>query len=228
MMNYQMAKKQKTNKPAYQRPITVLLLLQFLLLVKFSLFCVVVFFFLAEWWGVVNRWAIGITLFSLHLLFNSLHFELSRVSLSVSLQSPSMSEGLLISCSWFQVLLVWQASPEGYLFQASGVLRVNSVKGFTKSYQKTSFLTDLFSRSRYMKRVQLFNGRYTKGVPFVKNSIYKGKGLDLGAKPLRTKLYWVASHPPPSPFLPRAFHNLAFLATCSISSNFFRFKQLFA
>ena len=29
---------------------------------------------------------------------------------------------------------------------------------------KTSFLSDLFSRSRYMKRVQLFNGRYTKVV----------------------------------------------------------------
>ena len=43
MMNYQMAKKQKTNKPAYERPITVLFLLQLLLLVKFSLFCVVVF-----------------------------------------------------------------------------------------------------------------------------------------------------------------------------------------
>ena len=40
-----------------------------------------------------------------------------------------------------------------------------------------------------MKRVQLFNGRYTKGIPFVKNSIYKGKGLDLGAKLLRAKLY---------------------------------------
>ena len=37
--------------------------------------------------------------------------------------------------------------------------------------RKTSFLTDLFSRSRYMKRVQLFNARYTKGIPFVKNSI---------------------------------------------------------
>ena len=54
---------------------------------------------------------------------------------------------------------------------------------------RTSFLADLFSRSIYMKRVQLFNGRYTKGVSFVKNSIFKGKGLDLGAKPLRTKLY---------------------------------------
>ena len=30
--------------------------------------------------------------------------------------------------------------------------------------RKTSFLSDLFSRSRYMKRVQLFNGRYTKVV----------------------------------------------------------------
>ena len=54
---------------------------------------------------------------------------------------------------------------------------------------RTSFLADLFSRSIYMKRVQLFNGRYTKGVSFVKNSVFKGKGLDLGAKPLRTKLY---------------------------------------
>ena len=55
--------------------------------------------------------------------------------------------------------------------------------------RKTSFLSDLFSRSRYMKRVQPFNGRYTKGIPFVKNSIFKGKALDFGATPLRTKLY---------------------------------------
>ena len=79
-----MAKKQKRNEPAYQRPITVLFLLQLLLLVKFGLFCVV--FFMAEWWGVVNRWPIGITLFSLHLLF--IHFILSYpVSLRVSLDS---------------------------------------------------------------------------------------------------------------------------------------------
>ena len=30
---------------------------------------------------------------------------------------------------------------------------------------------------------------YTKGVPFVKNSLHKGKGLDLEVKPLRKKLY---------------------------------------
>ena len=54
---------------------------------------------------------------------------------------------------------------------------------------RTSFLADLFSRNIYMKRVQNFNGRYTKGVSFVKNSIFKGKGLHLEAKPLRTKLY---------------------------------------
>ena len=110
VMNYQMTKNQKTNKPAYQRPITVLFLLQFLLLVKFSLFCVVVFFF----GGVmgcgeqVTNWHYFIqSSFALH----SLHFELSPISLSVSLdsyciiyfcvshQSPSMSEGPLISCS---------------------------------------------------------------------------------------------------------------------------------
>ena len=52
----------------------VLFLLQLLLLVKFSLFCVLVFF-LAEWWGVENRWPISITLLSLHLLF--IHFLFS-------------------------------------------------------------------------------------------------------------------------------------------------------
>ena len=55
--------------------------------------------------------------------------------------------------------------------------------------RKTSFLTDLFSRSRYMKRVLLFNGEYTKGALFVKNSLYEGKGLGLEVKPLGTKLY---------------------------------------
>ena len=85
-MNYQMAKNQKTNKPAYQRPITVLFLLQLLLIVKFSLFCVVVDFF----GGVmgcgeqVTNWHYFIqSSFALH----SLHFELSRISLSVSLDS---------------------------------------------------------------------------------------------------------------------------------------------
>ena len=59
---------------------------------------------------------------------------------------------------------------------------------------------DLLSyRRRYMKRVQLFNGRYTKGVPFVKNSIFKGKGLDLGAKPLRRSFIELTPPPPPPP-----------------------------
>ena len=31
-----------------------------------------------------------------------------------------------------------------------------------------------------MKRVQFFSGRYTKGVPFMKNGIYKGKGMEQG------------------------------------------------
>ena len=87
MMNYQIGKKQKqTNKPAYQRFTTVLFLLQLLLLVKFILPCVVVFFF----GGVmgcgeqVTTWHYFIqSSFALH----SLHFELSRISLSVSLDS---------------------------------------------------------------------------------------------------------------------------------------------
>ena len=40
------------------------------------------------------------------------------------------------------------------------------------------FLPIFFSWISYVKRVQFFNGRYTKGVPFVKNGIYKGKGLE--------------------------------------------------
>ena len=34
-----------------------------------------------------------------------------------------------------------------------------------------------------------FQWKIHEMVPFVKNSIYKGKEQDLGAKPLRTKLY---------------------------------------
>ena len=40
-----------------------------------------------------------------------------------------------------------------------------------------------------MKGVSFFNKRYTKGVPFLKNGIQKGKGLDLGAEPPRIKLF---------------------------------------
>ena len=76
--------------------------------------------------------------------------------------------------------------------------------------RKTSFLTDLFSRSRYMKRVQLFNGRYTKGVPFVKSSLYKGKGLDLdrGEASPNKALLSILSTPSRPPLLLRAFHKL--------------------
>ena len=144
-----------------------------------------------------------------------------------------MSEGPLISCSWFYNAKFH--SPEGFarrvpsfkhqVYQRVGrksqlevcerrgksfikyfkgpiikMLRRNTPYGniiymlrLLENDRKTSFLSDLFSRSRYMKRVQLFNGRYTKGVSFVKNSIFKDKALDLGAKPLRAKLSWVAS-----------------------------------
>ena len=146
VMNYQIDKKQKqTNKPAYQLPTTPLFLLQSLLLVTFSLFCVVFFFGGVIGCGeqVTNCHYFNQSLFTLH----SLHFELSRIRLSlesfffhsfigysscniqykfrsknpkrvgatgltsharhglyciiyfcVSLQSPSMSEGPVISC----------------------------------------------------------------------------------------------------------------------------------
>ena len=85
MMDYQIAKNQKTNKPAYQRPITVLFLLQLLLLVKFSLFCVVVVFF----GGVIGCGEDDqlVLLFSVFIYSSFTSFELSRISLSVSLDS---------------------------------------------------------------------------------------------------------------------------------------------
>ena len=84
MMNYQIDKKQ-TNKQAYQRPATVLFLLQLLLLVKFSLFCVAFFFGGMMGCGEqVTNWHYFIqSSFALH----SLHFGLSRICLSVSLDS---------------------------------------------------------------------------------------------------------------------------------------------
>ena len=83
-MNYEIDKKQKqTNKPVYQLPTTVLFLLQSLLLVTFSLFCVVVFFFFGGVIGcgkqVTNCHCFIQSSFTLH----SLHFELSRIRLSL-------------------------------------------------------------------------------------------------------------------------------------------------
>ena len=78
-MNYQIDKKQKqTNKPAYQSPTTVLFLLQLLLLVK-----LLSFFFFGGLIGcgeqVTNCHYFNQSLFTLH----SLHFELSRIRLSL-------------------------------------------------------------------------------------------------------------------------------------------------
>ena len=82
-MNYQIDKKQKqTNKPAYQLPTTVLFLLQSLLLVTFSLFCVVVFFLggvIGCGEEVTNCHYFIQSSFTLH----SLHFELSRIRFSL-------------------------------------------------------------------------------------------------------------------------------------------------
>ena len=60
--------------------------------------------------------ATGLTSHARHRLYCIIYF-------CVSLQSPSMSEGPLISCSRFHdaLFIVRKASPEGYLFQASGV-----------------------------------------------------------------------------------------------------------
>ena len=54
-----------------------------------------------------------------------------------------------------------------------------------------------------MKRVQLFNGRYTKGVPFAKNSIFKGKAIIFTILPLTNQVtlhtyihtYFIGSSP---------------------------------
>ena len=81
-MNYQVDKKTKTNKPAYQLPTTVLFLLQSLLLVTFSFFRVVVFFFggvIGCGEQVTNCHYFIRSSFTLH----SLHFELSRIRLSL-------------------------------------------------------------------------------------------------------------------------------------------------
>ena len=109
---------------------TVLFLLQLLLLVKFSLFCVVGVFV----GGVmgcgeqVTNWHYFIqSSFALH----SLRFELSHISLSVSLDSllhhlflrqRSITVHVRRSTHLlFMIFIVRKASPEGYLFQASGV-----------------------------------------------------------------------------------------------------------
>ena len=62
--------------------------------------------------------ATGLTSHARHRLYCIIYF-------CVSLQSPSMSEGPLISCYRFHdaLFIVRKALPEGYLFQASGVTK---------------------------------------------------------------------------------------------------------
>ena len=117
-------KNKKTNKPAYERPITVLFLLQLLLLVKFSLFCVVGVFV----GGVmgcgeqVTNWHYFIqSSFALH----SLHFELSCISLSISfdcllyylfLRQSSTTVHVRRSIHLLLFMISWYTfySPEGF------------------------------------------------------------------------------------------------------------------
>ena len=151
-MNYEIDKKQKqTNKPVYQLPTTVLFLLQSLLLVTFSLFCVVVFFLggvIGCGEQVTNCHYFIQSSFTLH----SLHFELSRISLSVSLDS--LLYYLLLRQSSITVhvrgstplllfhdalFIIWKASPVGrrpaYSFTVSlGKLQVEVSERRRKSF----------------------------------------------------------------------------------------------
>ena len=128
-----MAKKQKRKEPAYQRPIPVQSYFFFNYYFQLNLACFVSFFY----GGVmgcgeqVTNWHYFIqSSFALH----SLHFELSRISLSVSLDSllyylflrqssitvhVQRSTHLLfmISCNTF---IVWKASPETLLAELGG------------------------------------------------------------------------------------------------------------
>ena len=151
-MNYQIDKKQKQTN----RLISHLLQSYFVFnyFFKLNLACFVLsFVFLAEWCCVVNRWPIGITLFSLYLHF--IHFILSYpiqvlaflwtlyciIYFCVSHQSPSISEGPLISCSWLHdaLFVVRKALPEGYLFQASGVTKGRKITSWNMWKERKIF-----------------------------------------------------------------------------------------
>ena len=123
MMNYQMARKQKRNKAAYQRPITVLFLLQLLLLVKFSLFCVVFFLWRSDgvWWtgdqltlvysvficsSFTSFWVIPCLSFSVSLDSLLYYLFLRQSSITVHVRR---STHLLFMISWYTF-----HSPEGF------------------------------------------------------------------------------------------------------------------
>ena len=80
-----------------------------------------------------------------------------------------------------------------------------------------------------MKRVQL--GRYTKGVPFVKSSLYKGKGLDLdrGEASSNKALLSILSTPPRPPLLLRVFQKLHanFLQLLVFRGTFWKISEQF-
>ena len=166
VMNYQIGKKQKqTNKPAYQLPTTVLFLLQSLLLVKFSFFCVVDLF-LGRSDRVWGRWPIGITLFSLHLLF--IHFILSYpVYISLSISLDSLLYYLLLHQSSITVH-VWESTHLLLFHDALFVIRKASPEGrrpaysFTVSLGKSQF--EVCER-RGKSFIKYFKGHFIKMLP---------------------------------------------------------------
>ena len=82
--------------------------------------------------------------------------------------------------------LLLNASKKHALWQY--YLHVNSVKGYTKMARRPPFLP-IYSYEADNEKGTTFQWKIHERDTFVKNSIYKGKGLDLGAKPLRAKLY---------------------------------------
>ena len=181
-----------------------------------------------------------------------------------------MSEGPLISCSWFHdaFFIFLKASPEGYLFQASGITKGRKITSWSmwrrgkSKYFKGPFIKMLRRNTPYGNiiymliqlkvtrkwpedllsyRFILTKQIYEKGTTDSMQDTRKGYLLSkivyvrvrdwtLGeTSPNKALLSSLPPHPPP-PFSLGLSHKLTsnFLTTSSISSNFFRFKQLFA
>ena len=67
-------------------------------------------------------------------------------------------------------------------------LHVNSVKGYTEMAEDLLSYRFILTKHRYEKGTTFQRKIHERGT-LCQNSISKGKGLDLKAKPLRTKLY---------------------------------------
>ena len=186
----------------------------------------------------------GISFFKRNVLTNEVSFWNIPAAVLVLLdmvERPDKTCSIYFSTRFYENLSTWKTTTpltailekhaiEGHVhlllkcFEETRIMAISFTWKFSwrllENDRKINFLIDLFSWSRYVKRVQFFNGRYKKGVPLVKNGIHRVRDWTSGRR-LSKQSFIEQSPLPPSLGLSTCKLLGSFLATSGIRATFF-------